>query len=338
MKPISNSVKTKILSLLRSGATFRYIASQLGVSISTVSSVKREHNLDGQLRRRGGQAKLSPTTKNYIKFLIKSGRASNAVQVTRILEKEDIAHVCPQTVRNVLKKAGLRAIKKKKKPRLLSYHKAARLKFAREHKDWDEKDWELVIWSDETIIHLNEPTSCCWAWKETNADIKDQHVQPTVKFGGGYLMLWGCMTARGVGYCCRLDDNMDAELYVQILNDKLRSTLRYYKYKAREITFQQDNDPKHKSRMAQEWFKKHRINVLKWPSQSPDLNPIEHLWRHLKKRLADYEEPPESIDELWERIQDEWEGITPDVCKSLIKSMHNRIEQVLKRKGGYTSY
>jgi hypothetical protein len=235
----------KIISLLLLDSTVRSIASQLNVSAYTVSSVRKTHNMAGQLRGGGRPAKLLPR------------------------------------------------------------HKTARLKFASEHKDWMKEDWKSVIWSDETIIHLNEPTSCCWAWKETNADIKDQHVQPTVKFGGGYLMLWGCMTARGVGYCCRLDDNMDAELYVQILNDKLRSTLKYYKYKAHEITFQQDNDLKYKPRMAQEWFKKHRINVLKWPSQSPDLNPIEHLWRHLK-RLADYEEPPESIDELWERIQVEW--------------------------------
>ena len=96
---------------------------------------------------------------------------------------------------------------------------------------------------------------------------------------------------------------MDAELYTQILEDELQQSLQYYGKKVTDIISQQDNDPKHKK--ATKWFEDHQYDVMIWPAQSPDLNPIEHLWTHLKKKLAEYEEPPKGILELWNRAEGE---------------------------------
>ncbi|KIJ21110.1 hypothetical protein PAXINDRAFT_36676, partial [Paxillus involutus ATCC 200175] len=70
-----------------------------------------------------------------------------------------------------------------------------------------------------------------------------------------------------------------------------------------------DHDPKHISRKAKNWFEDHDYEVMVWPAQSPDLNPMEHLWFHLKRRLTEYPEPPKGIAELWERVEREWERI-----------------------------
>ena len=75
-----------------------------------------------------------------------------------------------------------------------------------------------------------------------------------------------------------------------------------------------------------------------WPAQSPDINPIEHSWGYLKRRLAEYEDLPNGILELWERIQVEWDKIPVEECQKLIESMSRRIEAVLRTKGGYTKY
>ena len=87
--------------------------------------------------------------------------------------------------------------------------------------------------------------------------------------------------------------------------------------------------------MAKKWFEENEIEVLEWPPQSPDLNPIEHLWVELKRRLNSYEEEPKSMYELWERVQDTWNDIGAATCKKLVESMPSRITAVLEAKSGY---
>jgi hypothetical protein len=78
--------------------------------------------------------------------------------------------------------------------------------------------------------------------------------------------------------------------------------------------------------------------VMQWPANSPDLNLIEHLWSYLKRRLAEYPEPPPSITKLWQRAEKEWEAILLSVYQKLIESMPRGVAAVLKAKGHYTKY
>lgn len=84
------------------------------------------------------------------------------------------------------------------------------------------------------------------------------------------------------------------------------------------------------------WFSKNKINVLDWPSQSPDINPIEHLWDELEHRMKPYS--PKNKEELWRILKHEWDGIGRDVTSKLVDSMPKRLEEVLKNKGGPTRY
>ena len=162
----------------------------------------------------------------------------------------------------------------------------------------------------------------------------ERTVQGTKKFGRGSLMMWGCMTWEGVGYSCRIEGNMDSDLYVQILEDELQASLEYWGLTSADKEFQQDNDPKHTSKKAKTWFNDHGFDVMVWPAQSPDLNSIEHLWSHLKRKLSDYPKPPKGIRELWERVEKEWDAIDESVCQGLVESMPRRVQAVLEAKGG----
>ncbi len=151
-------------------------------------------------------------------------------------------------------------------------------------------------------------------------------------------MVWGCMTAKGVGGFCRIEGNLDAALYCEILEGELKDTIVSHGFRIDEIVFQQDNDPKHRSAKAQKCLDDLGINQLDWPAQSPDLNPIEHLWSYVKRKLGSYDVPAGGVIELWERFQHEWEAIPLQYVVTLIESMPRRIAAVLKAKGGHTKY
>ncbi|XP_064815323.1 uncharacterized glycosyltransferase RBE_0706-like isoform X1 [Oncorhynchus masou masou] len=100
--------------------------------------------------------------------------------------------------------------------------------------------------------------------------------------------------------------------------------------------FQHDNDPKHTAQAKKEWFRKKHFKVLECPSQSPDLNPIENLWRELKVRVA--QQQPQNITALEEICMEEWAKIPAIVCENLVKTYRKRLTSVIANKEYITKY
>jgi transposase len=336
MKSISNDKENSVVQLLSQDLSVRKVAVQVGVSIATVSRVMRKHDVD-HTAKPGRPQILSDTDKRKILRDITSGSCDTAKQASTTLQDIGIT-VSPTTIRRALKEGGLHAAPKTKKPLLSKKHRQSRLDFANRHKDWTIADWRRVIWSDETKINRFGSDGRTWCWKSYGEAPSNRTCQATVKHGGGSLMVWGCMTAKGIGYMTKIEGNMNADLYCQILRDELMKTLQYYDLDPTGIIFQQDNDSKHTSKMAKACTNELGLKVLDWPAQSPDLNPIEHLWEHLKRQLNAWPTRPSGMLELWERVEKEWEAIDKDIILNLIDSMPSRVEAVQKAKGGPTKY
>ena len=134
--------------------------------------------------------------------MVTSGKVDIATQLTQELRNTTSMELSPDTIHHALKEAGMKAAPKKKKPRLLPRHRLQRKNFAIKHQNWTVEDWKHVIWSDETKINQLGSDGREWMWKRPGNALTDQHVKGTVKFGGGSLMMWGCMTAQGIGYIC----------------------------------------------------------------------------------------------------------------------------------------
>lgn len=131
----------------------------------------------------------------------------------------------------------------------------------------DIEGLEEGIWSDEKQ----------WVWKQKGEGLIEREVQNTVKFGGGNIMVWGCMEWSGVGQLAEVEGRMNADQYVDILENHLLPSMQEFEIPVEELIFQQNNDPKHTSKKTSTWFKDNSVTLLDWPAQSLDRSPIEHL-------------------------------------------------------------
>ena len=105
-----------------------------------------------------------------------------------------------------------------------------------------------------------------------------------------------------------------------------------------DIVFQQDNDPKHTSRQAQEWFEKNRVTVLPWPASSLDMNLIEHVWDMLDRKVCSHRHLPSNLDNLWRILQEKWNKLNIGAIEGLYDSMPRCVEALKAAKGSYTCY
>jgi len=111
-------------------------------------------------------------------------------------------------------------------------------------------------------------------------------------------------------------------------------------YPSSDGYFQLDNAPCHKTRTKSNWFleRDNEFTVVKWPPQSPDLNPIEHLWDVVEQELRVLDVHPTILHQLQDAIQSIWANISKVCFQHLVESMPRRIMAVLKAKGGQTQY
>lgn len=93
------------------------------------------------------------------------------------------------------------------KPSISKENAKARLKFAKDHINWTTNDWKRVLWSDETPVNKICSDRGRYVRRPKNKRYDRKYIKPTVKFGGGKVMIWGCFSYIGVGPLVRIEKN-----------------------------------------------------------------------------------------------------------------------------------
>lgn len=343
MKPTPLPIIKMAIKHMQDGFSTRETALKLNISHTTVARIVTNNKENIPTNKGGRPRRILPTTVEHIKLNLKRGILKSASEALNQANEVNPVPISVSTIKRGLKESGLTAKKVIRRPALKKKHINSRLQFVKKYKEWTEEDWANVVWSDESKINRICSDGMKWVWDDQPGAITTRTVQGTVKFGGGGVSVWSCMSWNGPGYIAMIDETLDSNLYIQILKEDLHLSVEEWGMAKDEFIFQHDNDPKHTAKKTKAYLDSIGITevagrLLYWPAQSPDLNPIEHMWAYLKKQLAKYPIPPRNCKELWERISVEWYKIPIEFCQNLIKSMPRRLMAVHKAKGRHTKY
>ncbi|KAG2456338.1 TCB1 transposase, partial [Polypterus senegalus] len=199
---------------------------------------------------------------------------------------------------------------------------------------WTVAQWSKVLFSDESTFCMSFGNQGARVWRKTGERERPKCLKSSVKYPQS-VMVWGAMSAAGVGPLCFIKGRVNVASYQEILEHFMLPSAEKL-YGDEDFIFQHDLAPAHSAKTTGKWFTDHGITVLNWPANSPDLNPIENLWDIVKRKLRNTR--PNTLDELKAAIEASWASITPQQCHRLIASMPRCIEAVISAKGFPTKY
>lgn len=337
VKEYSEDFKIAVVKAVEANKSQSDVSRQFGISRQMVSIWCQNFRNRGNVAKlpRTGRPKITTDRDNkMIARMSISDPRKTAVAITKEFNTNRSSKVHVSTVRRRLNDAGLYARRPSRKPHISAKNRKARVEFAKKHLSWGVKEWSKVLWSDESKFNLFSSDGIQYVRRPIGKRSDRKYMVPTVKHGGGSVMVWGCFSRDGTGPLIQIEGIMNSEMYTDIIKTNM---LPHAKNKMpRGWIFQQDNDPKHRSAHSKKLFAKNKIRDIQWPSQSPDLNPIEHLWEVLDREIR--REKYTNVKDLFAGLQEKWAKIPLPVLIKLVDSMPSRCEAVLASKGYPTKY
>ena len=149
----------------------------------------------------------------------------------------------PRTIRNRMHEIGYKGYIAREKPLVKKSNRYKCVLWARKHLSRPKEFCTTILWSDESKFNIFGLDGRQTVWRQKHEAMKRECLKVTVKHSGGSIMVWGCMSANGLGNLVRIEDNMYEEQYEKILDENIKQSAK--KLKMRSFIFQQDIDSKH---------------------------------------------------------------------------------------------
>ncbi|GFV05152.1 transposable element Tc1 transposase [Trichonephila clavipes] len=190
-----------------------------------------------------------------------------APKLAIIAENELGKKASPSTIRNVLHKKNLTGRKARQKPFISKRNQKVRREFAKEHENKDFSYWKQVLFTDESKFNIYGSDGKPYVWRKSNEELPRQNLKPTVKHGGGSVMVWGSFSASGPGTLHLIEGKMDQNVYLGILKTNLPLCVQKLSL-GNNWRFYQDNDPKHKAYRVHSWLLYKCPHVMQTPPKA----------------------------------------------------------------------
>ena len=183
----------------------------LNIKLNTIGDIVRRYKNEGRIefkKQTGQPKKLTEMEERNIVRKIKVNPRLSAPKIVTEVKTELGKSISESTARRIIKRQGYNGRVARKKPFVNLVNRRNRLNFAKEHIQKDVSWWDDVIFLDESKFNIFGSDGKTMVWRKPNEELKGKYITPTVKYGGGSVMVWGCISAKGVGNLVFIDGIM----------------------------------------------------------------------------------------------------------------------------------
>lgn len=335
-KHLSYELKKEIQQLKKDGFNAKKISNLKQIPISTIYRIlnnKITNKNKKDIENRGRPKKLSDKEKRIIIREVKKNPGISLNNISIYTKNYLNKNICRITAHNLLNQSGYKSYIARKAPFLSSKNIEKRFKFSKNFFCKPIEFWKTVIWSDECKFRLFNNNQKRY-WRKSVDEYLIPFTNPTKNYTSASIMVWACFSYNGIGKLVFVEENINSLVYQQILVENLCESARMMDLD--KFIFQHDNAPAHSSKLIKRFFDENKIELLSWPAQSPDLNPIENLWAIIGSKIA--EKNIYNKKDLKGEIMNIWLNIDKDTLRNLAYSMPNRLMMTISNGGKNIKY
>lgn len=345
MPRLSLQEREQAIGRLNAGQLPRIIANDFNCSARTIQLLRERYNSTGSTDDRPRSGRPHVTTPRQDRAIVRQHKqnrfatASTTARNTIGIHRRPISR---QTVGRRLRRIGLKCRRPYKGPILTVRHRLQRFEWARQHRHWRYQHWRKILFSDESRYCLSTADGRARVYRFQGERYDDNCVMERDPFGGPSIMVWGAIgLGKKIGPVVFQNigpGQGNGVTAVRYIDQCLRPYILPYFLRHQNHKFQQDNARPHTARATQQYLQQNNIPVISWPPYSADLNPIEHLWDEIQRKLNEEQPYPSTSAELGAAFSRVWANIPRSFINRLIHSMYRRCCAVIRAKGGHTSY
>lgn len=321
---LSDMQRGMILGAYLMCGSARAVSKKLKMPYSTVLYWVRRFKQSKSVAVRSSPGRPRATSASADRYLYILARA-NGFATSNDLLRHWQERASRYTVLRRLHERNLRQRRPCRVPLLTPDHKRARLDWAMRRCHWRSL-WKRVVWSDESRFLRYPVSGRTLVWRFPGDRLNEKFLVQVTQAGGGSVHVWGAIWIGGRSDLVRLHGNVNALSYCEVLHEFFTATDL-----PAHCWFQQDNAPAHRSWITSQLLEDLGVRLLPWPARSPDLNPIEHVWDILGRRVQ--HSACQSLNELFDALREEWDAIPQDDLDNLISSMPRRVGAVISKRG-----